>query len=750
VHMNKLYKLLNNTAELRKAALLRQSHKTIDTQGMSADEIAKAFFNLETHKIELDLQSEEMLRVNDELYHLKDEYTELYDDAPIGYFTLNLNGVIINCNKKCCEILGFAMTRPIDKRFSDFVAPSGQDTYFIANRELLKHKKSVSYDLPICLSNGSKHWVSVEAMFVNNKGEKQDELRLAISNIDIRIQLETQRRKLSCAVQFSASGVCITDLDGCIEYANPKFCEITGYTEDELIGHTPSLLRSPGRSKGVYKDLWKTIKSGKPWSGEHQNKRKDGSLYWGRSTISCVYGNDGNDGDMSHYVMVQNDITREYELNVQLNYQASHDALTDLINRAEFERRMKRLLSEKTTPDIKHAFCFMDLDQFKIINDTCGHHAGDQLLRQIAQLLQTSVRKRDTLARLGGDEFALLMEHCSLDKAQDVAYAMLDSVKDYRFYWKGQTFQIGISIGLVEIEPSSATVEEFMKQADAACYVAKRLGRNRIHLYCPDDTELVRRYGEVHWLGLINKAFNEDHFKLYAQPIRSFGNNPEHVHYELLLRMQGDDGEIITPERFLPAAERYGLMPKLDSWVIETALNKLAESAAFMSRVEFVSINLSGASMSNNNILKVIESAINRSCYAPDKFCFEITETAAISNMVAAVEMANNLKALGCRLALDDFGTGLSSFSYLKSLPVDYLKVDGMFIKDIANDSFNEAMVKSINDISHVMHIRTIAEFVEDVETSDMLQMMGVDYGQGFYLGRPELLDDLIARTKTC
>jgi Amt family ammonium transporter len=214
--------------------------------------------------------------------------------------------------------------------------------------------------------------------------------------------------------------------------------------------------------------------------------------------------------------------------------------------------------------------------------------------------------------------------------------------------------------------------------------------------------------------------------------------------------MQGDDGEIITPERFLPAAERYGLMPKLDSWVIETALNKLAESAAFMSRVDFVSINLSGASMSDNNILKVIESAINRSCYAPDKFCFEITETAAISNMVAAVEMANNLKALGCRLALDDFGTGLSSFSYLKSLPVDYLKVDGMFIKDIANDSFNEAMVKSINDISHVMHIRTIAEFVEDVETSDMLQMMGVDYGQGFYLGRPELLDDLIARTKTC
>jgi diguanylate cyclase (GGDEF)-like protein len=448
--------------------------------------------------------------------------------------------------------------------------------------------------------------------------------------------------------------------------------------------------------------------------------------------------------------MVQNDITREYELNVQLNYQASHDALTDLINRAEFERRMKRLLSEKTTPDIRHAFCFMDLDQFKIINDTCGHHAGDQLLRQIAQLLQTSVRKRDTLARLGGDEFALLMEHCSLDKAQDVAYAMLDSVKDYRFYWKGQTFQIGISIGLVEIEPSSATVEEFMKQADAACYVAKRLGRNRIHLYCPDDTELVRRYGEVHWLGLINKAFNEDHFKLYAQPIRSFGNNPEHVHYELLLRMQGDDGEIITPERFLPAAERYGLMPKLDSWVIETALNKLAESAAFMSRVEFVSINLSGASMSDNNILKVIESAINRSCYAPDKFCFEITETAAISNMVAAVEMANNLKALGCRLALDDFGTGLSSFSYLKSLPVDLLKIDGLFIKDIANDSFNEAMVKSINDISHVMHIKTIAKFVEDVETSDMLQMMGVDYGQGFYLGRPELLDDLIARTKTC
>ena len=743
--MSKLNKSLSDIDLLRKQALTRHPRKHINTQGMSADDIAKAFFNLETHKIELELQSEEMLRVNNELLHAKDEYIELYDDAPVGYFTLNLSGSIIKCNKACRQILGLTSTQAINKRFSDFVAPSGQDKYFITHRELLKTKKAASYEIPLQLTNGNEHWVSVEAMHVSDKNGEQAVIRLAISDINKRINLEAERRKLACAVKFSSSGVYIMDLNGIIEYVNPKFCDITGYKKEQLIGKTPWILKSDDTSKQIYDAIWNSISAGIPWSGEFQNKRKDGSLYWAKSFISFV---ENDDGVVTHYVAIQNDITKEYELNAQLNYQASHDVLTNLINRNEMERRMRRLLTDKSNVSSRHAFCFMDLDQFKIINDTCGHFAGDQLLKQIADLLHKSVRKRDTLARLGGDEFALLMEHCSLEKAKDVANSMLNAVKEFRFFWEGQSFQIGISLGLVEIEPYSANLDEFMKQADAACYVAKRLGRNRVHLYCPDDKELARRYGEMQWLSHINRAFNEDNFRIYAQPIKAFDQEPQKVHYEMLLRMQGSNGEIISPEVFLPAAERYGLMTKIDTWVIETVITKLTARPEFLKSVEFISINLSGASMTNASLVEVIKSAIEKTGIAAEKICFEITETAAISNMAAAVELVNTLKSLGCQFALDDFGTGLSSFSYLKNLPVNFLKIDGMFIQDIANDELNEVMVKSINEIAHVMQIRTVAEFVENAKTYDMLKVFGVDYGQGFYLGPPLPLDDLMTQAE--
>lgn len=743
--MNKALTSLGDITELRKTALARHPRKTIDTQGMSKDDIAKAFFNLETHKIELEIQSEEMLRVNDELLHATDEYTELYNHAPVGYITLNLQGLIVKSNSTSAKILGLAAQQLTNKRFADMVAPEGQDKYFIALRQLLKLKNPLNLDLPLHLKD-AKHWVCVNAVYVAGSENKPDEVRLAISDIDSRIKLEAERRKLACAVQFSSSGVYITDLQGRIEYVNPKFCEISGYSEDELLGQMPDKFNSDEASKNVYESLWRSVSAGVEWSGEFQSRRKDGSLYWASTSMSFV--EDGN-GAVTHYVAIQNDVTKEYELNEQLNYQASHDALTGLINRDEFERRMQRLLCEKSSPDSKHVFCFMDLDQFKIINDACGHYAGDQLLRQIADLLHKSVRRSDTLARIGGDEFALLMEHCSLTKAKDVVQSVLNSVKSFRFYWKGQSFQIGISVGLVALDPLSANLEEFMKQADAACYVAKRLGSNRVHVYCPDDEELARRYGEMHWLGRINKAFNEDLFKMYAQPIKAFAEDSTFVHFEMLLRMQDGHDEVISPDMFLPAAERYGLMPKIDTWVVKTVLSKLVTRPALIDSVEFVSINLSGASMANASVLSEIKSAIQQSGIAPHKLCFEITETAAISNMGAAVELVNSLKSLGCRFALDDFGTGLSSFSYLKTLPVDFLKIDGMFIRDITHDALNEAMVKSINEIAHVMQIKTVAEFVENAKTQDMLKVFGVDYGQGYYLGRPVLLDDLLTQAET-
>ena len=423
----------------------------------------------------------------------------------------------------------------------------------------------------------------------------------------------------------------------------------------------------------------------------------------------------------------------------QLSYQASHDMLTGLINRREFEVRLERALSSAQHQGREHALCYMDLDQFKIVNDSCGHGAGDELLRQLTLHLQQEVRERDTLARLGGDEFGLLLENCPQDKALELAETMRSTVQNFRFSMGEKNFMVGVSIGIVVINHESDNVVSLLTAADAACYAAKDLGRNRVHLYQMQDSELAKRRGEMQWVNRIHQAIADGRLRLYFQQIKPLQTNASGLHVELLLRMIDESGQCILPMAFIPAAERYHLMPMLDRWVMENSF-KLCEAyiAPDSCELQTWAVNLSGASLCDAGFVQYLKTHLAANPALAQTLCIEITETAAITNLGAANTFIKELKLLGCRFALDDFGSGLSSLNYLKNLNVDYLKIDGAFITDMADNAIDLAMVEAINKIGHQMGLLTIAEFVDSERVLLKLKEIGVDFGQGNWIHKAE------------
>ncbi len=435
------------------------------------------------------------------------------------------------------------------------------------------------------------------------------------------------------------------------------------------------------------------------------------------------------------------DVTEAKELSNQLTYQATYDDLTGLVNRREFEDRLQEVIEIARERKSQNALCYLDLDQFKIINDTCGHMAGDEMLRQLAHLLSRCVRRDDTLARLGGDEFAILLENCPLENAEQIANNIRQLIQDFRFSWHDNTFTIGVSIGLVPISTEAESISDVMRRADTACYAAKDSGRNRIHVFRLDDEEMALRHGEMQWVSRINVALDNNRFELWQQriePVRPTDKTGNHI--ELLLRMQDEKGNLVSPGSFLPAAERYDLGARIDKWVIRRAFKWFKENPEALDRLSLCAINISGQSFSDVDFLHEVTSLFRRTGIPPSKICFEITETAAIAKLTFATSFMKSLTSLGCTFALDDFGSGLSSFAYLKSLPVDYVKIDGFFVKDILSDPVDLAMVKAINDMAHAMGKLTIAEFVEDEDILAKLVELGVDYVQGYGIARPEPL----------
>jgi len=427
------------------------------------------------------------------------------------------------------------------------------------------------------------------------------------------------------------------------------------------------------------------------------------------------------------------DVTNLHEMTKQMAYQASHDALTGLLNRREFEQHLERAIQSAVFDDRLHALCYIDLDQFKIVNDTCGHIAGDELLRQLTSLLRKHVRDSDSLARLGGDEFGLLFIGCPMDRAAELADHLRQVISEFVFVWESQSFKVGASIGLVEINRSSGSLAEVLSAADSACYAAKEMGRNRLYTYHPNDAVVSRNVSEMNWTHRIRHALDRDEFLLYYQTIESL-HDPDELHCEILLRMIDTDGDTILPGAFIPAAERFGLMAEIDKWVVDHSLEVIRNGEYDF---KSYSINLSGQTLGNPSIMNAIVDDIAKADIDPELICFEITETAMITNLGSAEKYIKTIRGMGCKFALDDFGTGLSSFSYLKSLPVDRLKIDSHFIRDIVRDEINSTMVMSINVVGHSMNLLTVAEGVEDKTILNALKKIGIDYAQGYALSRP-------------
>lgn len=427
----------------------------------------------------------------------------------------------------------------------------------------------------------------------------------------------------------------------------------------------------------------------------------------------------------------------------QLEKMATQDTLTGLLNRYAFEKRLKASMEETRLSEVEHVLCYMDLDQFKIVNDTCGHVAGDALLRQLSVVLKNSIRTQDVIARLGGDEFGIILSSISVTEAERLAERMLRQIKEFRFLWHGKTFGIGASIGMVGIQQEGSTLASILSKADTACYAAKDQGRNQIHVAGEHDAITQERHDQMQWVSQIESAIKERRLDLFVQPIIALAETSSVHHYELLLRMRTDDGTLIMPMAFIPAAERYGKMTELDRWVVSHLFESYGQISELLDHPPHFNVNLSGVSLSDETMHDFIFDMFKRYRVPFEAITFEITETAAVTNLQSALGFMERFRQLGCRFALDDFGCGLSSFAYLQNLPVDYLKIDGSFVVDIDTNEVNRAMVDAINQIGHVMGIKTVCEFVENDAIISELRRMGVDYAQGYHVGKPRPLTSL-------
>ncbi|MCP1454982.1 EAL domain-containing protein [Pseudomonas kilonensis] len=555
------------------------------------------------------------------------------------------------------------------------------------------------------------------------------------------LQMEKERAQIT--LQSIGDGVITTDVEGAIAYMNPAAEAMTHWKTEHAtglpLGALFNLLDDNAQTEGL--TLIEHILSGRlSGASEHSKliQRLDGSTV----SVTLVGAPIRHAGKVSGAVLVLHDMTQERQYIANLSWQATHDALTGLANRREFEYRLEQALHNLTRQVGRHALMFLDLDQFKLVNDTCGHAAGDELLRHICALLQSGLRESDTLARLGGDEFGILLENCSPESAEKIAEGLRQTVQNLHFVWKGRPFVTTVSIGLVHIAQTPTTLEASLRAADMACYMAKEKGRNRVQVYHADDSELSLRFGEMAWVQRLHMALEENRFCLYAQEIAALGPG-EHGggHIEILLRLHDEAGRMILPDSFIPAAERYGLMTSLDRWVVENVF-KIIRQCLNESRqgpMAMCAINLSGTTIGDQAFLDFLRKQFAAYSIPPEMICFEITETSAISNLGSAIRFINELKSLGCYFSLDDFCAGMSSFAYLKHLPVDFLKIDGSFVKDMLDDPINRAMVEVINHIGHVMGKRTIAEFVETAQIEQALLEIGVDYAQGYVIERPQL-----------
>jgi len=730
-----------NTTLLSKLASARDNALQTQKQAESANENLK-------------LEISERERAEEKIRSSERELSGILEDLQDTYFRVNQSGIIERITASVLYLTGYKdeelLGKPWAKLFSDTSA-IGDFSHELDRSlgHLLNHE--------ICLRHrdDSQVWASVNAHYyyendkiIGFEGTARDitEKRRAEEIIF------SQKERLRVTLESIDDGVLTTDTSGLVEYMNPKAEEMTGWDTASAIENPLAVvmnLRNEDDDSLVeipvadWVDQAETVELSDTVLLVQKDGNKVASIELTgspiRDSIGAIIGS----------VLVFRDVTKLRSLTKQLAYQATHDSLTELPNRIEFEKRAQQLLQSSQTAGKQNAICYADLDQFKVVNDACGHHAGDKLLQQVTRIMQDQLRDSDMLARLGGDEFGVLLPGCPLHKAEEIAEKLRLAVEEYRFVWEGDTYRIGLSIGLVPITRETPDLTELLKFADSACYVAKDRGRNCVHVFRPDDSEVAEHRDKMQWMKRIQQALEEDLFELHFQKIAH--TEPQTtstgLHGEILIRMRetddADQTRLISPTAFIPSAERYHLMPQVDRWVVKNALRMIVENKQPGIDLRLCTINLSGQSMGDHDMLDFIMQEIKASHVPASTLCFEITESAVISNLDFAREFINKLNELGCSFALDDFGSGLSSFDYLKNLPVDYVKLDGSLIKDVASSKVSQAMVHAINYVSHVMGMKSIAEYVENEEILEQLRRIDIDYVQGYAIAKPVKFDSV-------
>lgn len=659
--MNNLKSLDSHLTEIQERALSKLSSDDQMTLERTSDLIRHLVSELQTYHIELENQHEELLHAQLELTESNRMVSDLYDNAPVGYATLDFKGNIINANRTLLNMLNVT-----DKDLSD-----------------------------------ESLWSYVAKL-------DSDKLHSHFNNI------KRSPNGASCELRL------VRDLPISIGKTSPGSKALENSSNHE-------------KSCNPDQELWVQLDSIPVFSSEEPTTEV-------RTAFIDITDRKKAEQSLKDHQMEQQKLLKKFA------YNASHDFLTGLVNRSEFESRLNSLLIKTKTQNTSqtHALCYLDLDQFKVVNDTCGHASGDELLRQLSLKIAEGIRQRDTFARLGGDEFAILIENCSIEDAANLAESIKNIVEDFQFHWEQKPFRVSASIGLVGISCDSKDTSELLKFADAACYLAKERGRNRIHVYKETDYQIRRRLGEMSWVNKIRSALDEDRFELYGQVITPVNESATgKKHFELLVRMLDDKNELILPGAFLGAAENYDLITNIDSWVVKSAFEYFTSHPKCVDQIELCNINISGASVTGSSFLKFLIEQLELGVIAPEMLCFEITETATISNLSKARNFISTLKKMGCKFALDDFGTGLSSFAYLRNIPVDFIKIDGMFVRHIATNDVDHETLKAIHEIAQVMGKKTIAECVENRATLNALSEIGIDFAQGTFIGNAKPYLDL-------
>ncbi len=681
----------------------------------------------------------------------------LFQFIPIMLHVTDCTDRIIEVSNTWLQHLGYDRREVIGKRLVDFMTHESRcyaettilSTYF---------KTGTCQDIPFKLMTKQGRVLDMLFSGTVERDERGTVTRCieTLANVtrqrEVERQLFREKERAQVTLHSIGDAVITTDVNSCVDYLNPTAETLTGWRVQEAKGRPISdvmpiiheMTRAP-MTNPVEQVL--LLRRRVELANHAVLINRFGEEYAIQDSAAPILGSDGT---LLGVVLAFHDVTQTRLMERQLAWQASHDALTGLMNRREFERKLAEAIAQAHRDQQNHVLCYLDLDRFKVINDSYGHAAGDELIRQVAILLRNHLSSSDIVARLGGDEFGIILYHCDLTQAQAISNTIRKSIQDFRFMWQTHYSTIRASIGLVQIDVDSTDLTHVMSAADAVCYAAKKRGRNRVYPYHENDAEVAQQRAERQWIERLNRALETDRFQLYAQTIQltAPSEHPSiHLH-EILLRLVNERGELVLPLNFMPAAEQYSLMPDIDQWVIRKFFQSYENQEGVCLRTKSLrnclfTINLSGASVNDDQFLNFLKVQFDTFQVPPQSICFEITERVAIANLEKAAQLIRDIKHIGCHFALDDFGSGVSSFSYLRHLPIDYLKIDGNFVRSLLSDPVNCAIVESVNHIGHLMGIQTIAEFVETSAVRERLEVMGIDYVQGFAVHRPVPLAEL-------